>query len=157
LFQNLSPETDLETKKLLNKTIKKVGEDIENQKYNTAISCMMEFVNSAKQISLEDFKSFLIILSPFAPHLSEELYQSDNSIFLDKWPGYDKRMIIDEKIKIIVQVNGKLRDTIEVGSDSSENEVKDLIFQLEKVQKYLEGKEIKKVIFVKNKLINLVI
>jgi leucyl-tRNA synthetase len=157
LFQNLSLETDLETKKLLNKTIKKVGEDIENQKYNTAISCMMEFVNSAKQISLDDFKSFLIILSPFAPHLSEELYQSDNSIFLDKWPGYDKRMIVDEKIKMIVQVNGKLRDTIEVELDSSEPEVKELILQLEKVQKWLEGKEIKKVIFVKNKLINLVI
>ncbi|MDD5621371.1 MAG: leucine--tRNA ligase [Candidatus Pacebacteria bacterium] len=145
------------TEKLLHKTIKKVTEDIQEQKFNTAIASMMEFINNIDQICFDDFRRFLKLLSVFAPHISEELYKPESSIFNESWPEYDKKLIIDEKIEIAVQVNGKLRDTILVNLDSDEEEVKNLALQSERIQKYLEGREIKKTIFVKNKLINLVI
>ncbi len=154
--KNISDKSSFKTGKLLHKTIKKVTEDIQEQKFNTAIAAMMEFINNIDQISFEDFRKFLKILSVFAPHISEELYKPEVSIFNESWPEYNKNLIIDEKIEIIVQVNGKLRDTISVNLDSNEEEVKNLALQSEKIQKHLEEKEIGKTIFVKNKLINLV-
>ncbi|NCQ16192.1 class I tRNA ligase family protein, partial [Candidatus Falkowbacteria bacterium] len=95
-----------------------------------------------------------------APHLAEELWAelgNKESIFKEKWPEYDKKMIIDEKINLVVQVNGKVRDMIEVSVDISENEAKKIALESENIKKWLEGKEVKKVIFVKGKLINIVI
>jgi leucyl-tRNA synthetase len=159
---------DLEN--LLHKTIKKVGEDIEEFKLNTAVSAMMILANKmeeAEKINLDSYKLFLRILSPFAPHLTEELWQElgnhrqsgagKKSIFLEKWPAYDENLIKDETINLVVQINGKLRDTIVVSSDISEEEAKKEALESEKIKKWLEDREVIKVIFVKGKLINIVV
>ena len=149
--------------KMLHKTIKKVSEDMENLRFNTAISQMMIFINFASKfeaIPRAAAEKFLILLWPFVPHLAEELWEKlghKESIFKEKWPEYDKKMIIDEKINLVVQVNGKVRETIEVSADISENEAKKIALESENIKKWLEDKEVKKVIFVKGKLINIVI
>ena len=167
--QSSKPQPKIEN--LLHKTIKKVTEDIENFRFNTAISQMMIFINTliieGNRISAEDFEKFIIILSPFAPHIAEELWSSfakaskdkekyKESIFLQKWPEYDLELIKDEKITLVVQVNGKMRDSIEADAEISEKGAKELAMQSEKIKTWVEGKEIRKVIFVKGKLINIV-
>ena len=154
---------------LLNKTIKKVTEDIEAFRLNTAVSAMMILANdiseykikeSALPISKTDFLKFIQILAPFAPHLAEEIWeQSGNkeSIFLSSWPEYDKALIKDDTINLIVQINGKLRATLEVAADISAEEAFALATQQENVKKWLENKEIVKRIFVPGKLLNIVI
>jgi leucyl-tRNA synthetase len=148
---------------LLHKTIKKVGEDIENFRFNTAVSQMMILVNEMEKseiIPKEIYKNFLIILSPFAPHIAEELWNQlgiKTSIFKEKWPEYDRKLIKDEEFQLVIQINGKVRDTVAASMDMAENEAKELAMQSEKVKKHLAGKEIKKVIFVKNRLINIVV
>jgi len=155
-------KTEVTTTTLLHKTIKKITEDIENMKFNTAISAMMIFLNEVQKegISKEDFEKFLIILAPFVPHMCEELWSQlgyKESIFQQSWPKYDENLIKDDTVKIAVQINGKLRDTIEVKNNISEEEVKEKVLASEKVQKWLKGKEIVKIIFIKNKLISIVI
>ncbi len=157
-------ETEKEIKSTLHKTIKKVGEDIIEFKFNTAVSQMMILVNKIlekKEISKEDFEKFLIILSPFAPHLTEEIWREklghSESIFKASWPKYDPKLIKDEVIKLVIQINGKVRDTLDVPADISEDEAKKISQESEKIKKWLEGKEIVKIIFVKGKLINIVI
>jgi leucyl-tRNA synthetase len=148
---------------LLHKTIKKVGEDIENLKFNTAVSALMVLVNEMekqKKISLKHYSFLLILLSPFAPHLAEELWQkagNKKSIFLEKWPEYDKKIIKDQEITLVVQVNGKVRDTIETEAGVSEKQAKEIALASPKIQNWLKGKTIKKTIFVPDKLLNLVI
>jgi len=152
-----------EIKSLLHKTIKKVTEDIENFRFNTAISAMMVFVNSCEKVEKIDqdmYEKFLTILSPFAPHISEELWEKleyKESIFLQEWPKYDEVLIQDEMITLVVQVNGKVRDKLEVSADILEEEAREKALASEKVQKFIEGKEIRKVIFVKGRLVNIVI
>ncbi|MBI2630924.1 class I tRNA ligase family protein [Candidatus Nomurabacteria bacterium] len=158
--------------KILNKTIKKVSEDIEDMRFNTAISSMMMLVNEMEksEISSEDFKKFLQILAPFAPHITEELWQrtvlkrvsprtvlKKNSIHLSVWPKWDENLIQDEEIKIVVQINGKLRAEIMIKADEKEEEIKKEALQNSTVLKHIAGKELKKVIYVKNRLINIVI
>ncbi|MDD5433697.1 MAG: leucine--tRNA ligase [Candidatus Pacebacteria bacterium] len=156
--------------KLLSKTIKKVGEDIEAMKFNTAISALMILLNEMekeKEIPKEIFAKFLLILAPFAPHLAEEIWQSQaqleeksshiESIFLQDWPKYDKHLTEDKRINLIVQINGKARGAIEVIRDVSEQEALDLAKADAKINKWLEHKRIEKVIFIQNKLINFVI
>ncbi len=150
------------SQKILHKTIKKVSEDIENFKFNTAVSTLMIFMNEVKieEISSEDFKKFLQILAPFAPHVAEELWHSfgeENSIHISSWPKYDEGMIVDEEVKIIIQVNGKVRGEILVGADESEDEIKNKALENEQAKKYFSDQEIKKVIYVKGRLINIVI
>jgi len=148
---------------LLNKTVKKVTEDIENFRFNTAISKMMILVNALekeKQISENNYQKLIIILSPFAPHIAEELWSklgNKESIFLQSWPAPDEKYLKDEEIEMVVQVNGKLRDRIFVASDVTEDEAKEMALESEKVKVFTVGKEIKKVIFVAGKLINIVI
>jgi len=148
----------------LHKTIKKVTEDIELMKFNTAISAMMEFTNAWQiaeaTMSTADLADFLKILSPFAPHLSEELWQAagfKGMIFSQKWPKYNQKLIDEEKILLIIQVNGKVRDKIPANTGDSQKEAEKLAMKSQKVKKFLEGKEIKKVIFVPDKLINIVV
>ncbi len=154
---------DNSLKNLLHKTIKKVSEDIEDFKFNTAISSMMILVNNIEKqeiIAKDDFSMLLVILAPFAPHLTEELWSelgNKESIFKEKWPEYDKKLIKDETINLIVQVNGKLRDTIVAPANISEDKAKTMAMESEKIKKWTEEKEIIKVIFVKGKLINIVI
>ncbi len=145
---------------LIHKTIKKVGEDIEEFKFNTAISQMMILVNSMKDngVDKENFEKFLIILAPFAPHLAEELWSQNHktSIFKEEWPKYDENLIKDETIELAIQINGKLRDTLEVDADISENEAKEKAVT-DKIKKWTEDKEIVKIIYVKGRLINIVV
>jgi leucyl-tRNA synthetase len=161
----------------IEKTIKKVSADIEEMKFNTAISTMMIFVNEVgklESISQIAYEKFLQILAPFAPHITEEIWQklhlSPNpspdkgrgrggveSIHLSKWPKYDPSFIKDEQIKIAVQINGKVRTEMMILSDLNEEKIKKQVLVNEIVLKYLAGQEVKKVIYVKNRLINIVI
>ncbi|MDD5551865.1 MAG: class I tRNA ligase family protein, partial [Candidatus Pacebacteria bacterium] len=158
----------------LNKTIKKVGEDIENFKFNTAISQLMILKNNFFEspeslerkpgcfityIFKKDFETFLKLLAPFAPFITEKIWKDmghKKSIFKQSWPKYDEKLIKEEKITLIVQVNGKMRDKLEVEKNLSQKEVEALTLGREKIKKYVARTKIKKVIFVPNKLINLV-
>lgn len=148
---------------LLHKTIKKVSEDIENFHFNTAISEMMIFINEAekeKEISKNQYIEFLKLLAPFAPHITEEIWRKfghKKSIHLTNWPKYSKAKIKEKTFSLIVQINGKVRDQFEAPCGISENEAKDLTLKRENVNKWIGGKLIKKVIWVPNKLINIVI
>ncbi|MFA7365209.1 MAG: leucine--tRNA ligase [Patescibacteria group bacterium] len=156
-------ESDKETLNILHKTIKKVGEDIENISFHTAISQLMILLNhlSVKEkINKELVNIFAKLLSPFTPHLSEELFSlmgGIGSIFKSSWPEYSEDLIKDEKVKIAVQINGKLRDTLEVDFDSEESFVVELAKNSELVKRWIEGKDIIKIIFIKNKLLSIVI
>jgi len=156
-IRNSDPE------RLLHKTIKKVTEDIEDLKFNTAVSSMMIFINEVTgnqdSVTKEMMEKFLIILSPFAPHLAEELWQSlghRKSIFKEKWPKYDSDLVIDESVTIAIQINGKLRETILVERGISEKNLKSKIEQLPKINKHLADKQAKKFIYIKDKLVNIV-
>ncbi len=159
----LCKTTPIELKQMLHKTIKKVTEDIEDFRFNTAISQMMIFVNllgKYEKFPKKMLFKFLVLLAPFAPHIAEELYMKidgqANSIFKEEWPKYNLAMIKDETISLVVQVSSKARDVISVPAEISEEEAKEAALGSEKVKKWLEGKEIMKTIFVKGKLINLV-
>ncbi|KKR19075.1 MAG: Leucine-tRNA ligase [Parcubacteria group bacterium GW2011_GWE2_39_37] len=148
---------------LLHKTIKKVTEDIEEFRFNTAISQMMIFVNFASKfdsLPKPAVEKFLKILSPFAPHMAEELWSligNNESIFLQKWPEYNGALIRDELVNLVVQINGKVRETIEVEAGITEEAAQKIALEQEKIKPWLENKEIIKVIFVPDKLINIVV
>lgn len=154
--------TDKKIVSLLHKTIKKVSENIEDFKFNTAISSLMILVNAMEKenVSREDFGALLILLAPFAPHLAEELWEQQGnktSIFLQAWPKYDELLAKDEEVEMVVQVNGRVRDRLMVASDVTEDEVKETALESEKIKVFTGGKEIKKIIFVPGKLINIVV
>ncbi|MCK4635969.1 MAG: leucine--tRNA ligase [Candidatus Moranbacteria bacterium] len=153
-----------EIKTALHKTIKKVTEDIESLSFNTAISQMMIFSNKAlkhEKLPKPALEKFLILLAPFAPHMTEEIwrevFKNEKSIFLAKWPEYNPEMIKDDVIELIVQVNGKVRDKIKVEAEISEEDAKVKALESEKVKNHIKGKEIRKVIFVKGRLISFVV
>jgi len=154
---------DEELKKILQKTIKKVGEDIESFKFNTAVSSLMIMareMEKKKNTTKSIFEKFLILLSVFAPHLAEEIWQKlghKESIFLGEWPAYDEKLITEEKVNFIVQLNGKVRDKLELKKGLQEKEVKKIILEREKVKKWIKGKKIEKTIFLEDKLINFVL
>jgi leucyl-tRNA synthetase len=146
----------------LNKLIKKISEDIENFHFNTSVSAFMEFHNEVKDApaSVESVKIFLKLLYPFAPHITEELHQligGKKSLQLETWPTFDPKKIIDDTVEIVVQVNGKVKGKVTVPSGSDENTVKELGMNLTAVKILLEGHMVKRTIFVKDRLINLVI
>ncbi len=150
------------TQRAINKLIKKVTEDIENFRFNTSVSAFMEFYNAVKEepISKESFKKFLAVLYPFAPHLTEELHQmlgGKKSLQLEKWPKFDESKLAESTVEIIIQVNGKVRGKITVMADSKEDAVKTEALKNEGVTRALAGNEIKRLVFVPNKLINLVV
>ncbi len=146
----------------LNQTIKKVGDDIKSFNFNTAISSMMIFVNileNKNKISKKTFSDFIKILSPFAPHICEEIWHNlggKKLIVSESWPKYDEKKLVSSKVKIVVQINGKFRSAIEVKNNSSEDDVKAEALKDSNVSKWLDGKKIIKTIFVKNKIINFV-
>lgn len=159
------------TERLIHKTIKKVTDDIENFRFNTAISALMILVNyliaDKATLTRDNIKKLLLILAPFAPHLAEEVWQKhiiqdsefriENSIHNQSWPQYNSKLMKEEKITLIIQINGKVRDRIETEADISEKEARELALSREKIKKWIEGARIKKVIFVPEKLINIVI
>jgi len=167
---------------LLNQTIKKVGQDMEAFKFNTAVAAMMQFVNDWQAdkngLSKEDLVKFLAILAPFAPHITEEIYQflqisnlksqiskikdqdsKFKSIHLEKWPEFDPALLVKDDVIIVVQVNGKVRDNMIVQSAKCkvQSYVEEEAIKSEKVKPYLEGKDIKKVVYIQNRIINFVI
>lgn len=147
---------------LINETITKVENGIESFSFNTAVSSLMilsrEFENQAK-IPAKDFMVLLQLIAPFAPHVTEEIWQSlgnKTSIHQSAWPKWDPKIAGQKKTMIVVQVNGKVRDQFEAGMDLSENEIKTLALELDTVKKWLNGSQPRKIFFVKNRLINLV-
>ncbi len=162
-----NPKSKIQNKKLeilLHRTIKKITEDIENLRFNTAISALMILLNEfekQKEIYLTHYTQYIILLSPFAPHIAEELWSQmghKKSIFLEKWPKYNPKLIIEEEITIVVQVNGKVRDQIKIAAEAGEREVKNAALESEKIRKYIPNTNaVKKVIFVPMRLINFVI
>ena len=155
---------DNEAIKILNKTIKKVSEDIESYKFNTAIAQMMILVNygrpSDDKMFLEWKEKFIIMLSAFAPHIWEELYSTlwkNESVFFADWPVFDKKLVVDDTIIIWVQVLWKVRWEIEVSKDESKEVVLKKAKSLESVKKWIDGKELIKEIYVPGRIVNLVV
>jgi leucyl-tRNA synthetase len=147
---------------ILHKTIKKVTEDIENFKFNTAISAMMILVNEmeAGSYTQADYATFLQILAPFAPHLTEEVWSelgTTTSIHTSFWPDYDESKLVDKNVTMAIQIAGKMRGTIEIARDSEDYHVIEEVKKHEAYQKYVGTAEPKKVIVVKNKIVNVVI
>ncbi len=151
-----------ETTKILNKYTKEIGDDIKDLKFNTGVSGLMKLLNEleARDISKNEYELLLKLLAPFAPHMAEELWQSvlknKKSIHLEKWPECDEKLLAEEKIRLVIQVNGRVRETLEVKKGLIEDEAKRLAMESENVKKYLIG-EVKKVIYVKDRIINLVV
>ncbi len=157
----------------LHQTIKKTTEDIEKRyNFNTAISAVMELVNETykyNERSVGDRNRYLIreisvnivlMLAPFAPHITEELWEAvgnDKSVHLQAWPKYNKNLATAEEITLVVQVNGKVRDRIQVAADISEEEMKERALASEKISRFTEGKDIIKTIIVPGKLVNIVV
>ncbi len=152
-----------ETLRILHRTIQKVTEDTENLRFNTAISALMELCNhltASKTRSYPALRTFLILLSPYAPHLAEELWQvlgENGSITKQTWPVYDPALLVAETLEIPVQINGKLRVKLEVPAGIDEKELESLALADAKVQSYLQGKTIKLIKVVPSRLINIVV
>ncbi len=147
---------------LLNNSIKKIGEDIESFKLNTAISQMMITLNAFEENGLtsEVYKTFVLLLAPFAPHMAEELWQklgSQTSVHQAGWPKYDQTKLESKSVTISVQINGKLRATIECARSTSQDDVLKLAKEDKNVSKWLEKTETIKIIFVPDKLVNIVV
>lgn len=160
ISKNAQVKNEIEV--LLNKTIKKVEEDILSLGYNTAISALMILVNALdkeEQVPQSVFETVLKILSPFAPFISEELWEiiwNKDSVHKENWPTYDSSKLIDSSVKIAIQVNWKVRDEIEINFDEDEQEVKKIALVRENIVKHIDWKEIKKIVYVKNKLLSIV-
>lgn len=159
--------TVLRAYKKLNQTIKKVEDDIGALQLNTAIASMMELLNVMDELDIDKsnvlgfcVKRLVQILAPFAPHISEEIWEilgNKESIFKSEWPIYDKEAIKEEKITFVVQVNGKLRASMSIPVNTPEEDAKKIALENERVKKFIENKKIVKSIFVSNKLINIVV
>ena len=152
-----------EFKRTWHRTIKKITEDYEALRFNTAISQMMIFVNDAykqETLPIEGMKHFVQMLSPIAPHIAEELWEKlggTDSVTYAPWPEYDEKWIVDNEVEIVVQVNGKIIDRVKVAADADEESLTETAKGLEKVQQAMTGKQIRKVIAVKGKLVNIVV
>ncbi|MDI6734205.1 MAG: alpha/beta fold hydrolase [Patescibacteria group bacterium] len=161
-IKNKNSKDDESIKTLLHKTIKKATEDINEYKFNTAISALMVLLNNmeGKELSREIKEIFLKLLNPFAPYLVEELwYNLGNKNFIQKesWPEFDEKYLKEDSFELVIQVNGKHRATIVVGVGIKEDEAQKLALAQEKVKNFINNQKIKKVIFVPNRLINFVV
>ncbi len=158
IVEEKTPELDY----IFNFTVKKVSEDIDTLDFNTAISQMMIFINEcykAEKVNKEMIIDFIKILSPIAPHVCEEMHQhytGKETLAYEPWPQYDEAKLVVDEVEIVVQVNGKLRGRVNVALNSTEEEVKELALQIPTVMAQTEGKMIRKIIYVPNKLINIV-
>lgn len=152
-----------EIKIKFNKTIKELENDLETQKYNIAIARLMKLTNelfATQKISKTLWLDFLPLIAPFTPAIAEEMWENSgqtNSIFNNNWPKFDSEKLKNETINFVIQVNSKVRDVVEVEKDLEEETLKNIIHEREKVKKWIEGKRIKRYIFVKNKLLNIIL
>jgi leucyl-tRNA synthetase/predicted alpha/beta hydrolase family esterase len=148
---------------LIHKTIKKVTEDINEFRFNTAVSALMIMVNemhNQKEVGQEVYDKFLVLLSPFAPHLTEEIWEkfgNKASIHLQPWPEYDPELAKENEIEFVIQINGKVKDKCVMPADVSEEDVLQYIEKSERIQKLISDKQIVKKIFVPGKLLNIVV
>jgi len=155
-------DTDSQGLTLMHQTIKKVSDDIESMKFNTAVSSLMIYVNTLdkkNKISQEEFKTLILLLAPFAPHITEELWLllgRKDSIHIQNWPTYDSKKLIKDEIILAVQINGKVKANVLVSRDQSEEEIKTMALALPEVNKWLKGKKPERVIVVPRKIISIV-
>lgn len=161
LEEHITDKESSESLKQLHKVIKKVGEDIVELKFNTAISAMMMFLNQAEKngLSSDSYNSFLQILAPFAPHLTEELWSKNNSasIHSTSFPNYDDSLVKDDIVTIGVQINGKLRGDISVSPQATEEEVQKAAHENQQISSKLEGATVVKVVYVPGRILNFII
>ena len=161
-------DPDKVQQKVLHATIKKVTEDIESFSFNTAISQMMIFVNAftnVETIPLSAMRSFLVLLSPFAPHIASELWERLNTKFTDargditeqSWPDYEERLLVQDEVEIVIQINGKLRDRMKMSIHATEQELKTAALSNRKIQDRIAGKTVRNVIVVPRRLVNIVV
>jgi leucyl-tRNA synthetase len=149
--------------KVLHATIKKVTEDIESLSFNTAISQMMIFVNAftnAETIPTSAMRIFLLLLNPFAPHISSELWEklkSSGDITAQAWPSYDAKFLVEDEVEIVIQINGKVRDRMMMSMSATEDEMKAAVLANPKIMQLIAGKSISKVVVVPKKLVNVVL
>ena len=156
-------EATPEQLKVLHNCIKKVTEDMEHLRFNTAISAMMVFTNEASNWDIRPLSvmnDFLLLLAPFAPHIAEELHAKangrDSTLAYQPWPSHDEAHLVESTIEMAVQVNGKLRDRIQIPADMDKSDIERIAMESENVQRHTEGKNVKKVIVIPGKLVNIV-
>ncbi|MBM2818251.1 MAG: leucyl-tRNA synthetase [Parcubacteria group bacterium] len=162
-ISNLKSEAkpDPKFESLLHKTIKKISEDIENFHFNTAISALMILLNEMEKqdlLKIEDYKLLIKLLSPFAPHIAEELWSDiggKKSIHLEKWPEYDESKLQSDEMTIIVQVNGKVRGSFKAIKGQKQEEIESIALSLPPIKKWVGGNQIKKIFFVKGKVVSI--
>ncbi len=158
-----SDEIRSELESVFHKTIKKVGDDIENIKFNTAIAALMTLINDLanKGVTREELRIFSILLNPFAPHVTEEVWEqqklSDDLVAEAEWPKYDEAKCKDETVEIVVQVNGKIKSKLVIAVDAEQSEVLETAKADEKVSQAIGNMNIVKEIYVKGKLVNIVV
>jgi len=156
-------QADEETLRVLHQTIKKVGDDIEQFGFNTAISQMMIFVNHLNKQTVRPksaVEKFILVLSPFAPHVAEECWKKlghDESLAYHSWPDYDSELVKEKEIELAVQIKGKIKDRIVVAADATEEQIKEKALSSEKVIAAMAGSEPKKIIVIKSRLVNIIV
>jgi leucyl-tRNA synthetase len=160
--ENLKPECDVQLTRTLHRTIKKVSEDVAAFKFNTAIASLMELTNAIYQsgVDKETFSRLVLMLAPIAPHFAEELWHElgeKESIFKASFPQYDPKMLVEETLTYVIQVNGKLRAKIDVPADIPVDKLKELVLSDEKVAPWIKDKPVKNFIIVPQKLVNIVV
>ncbi|MDE7039959.1 MAG: leucine--tRNA ligase [Limosilactobacillus sp.] len=162
LRDRVSTINDGKLTKVYNQTVKKVTEDYERMHFNTAISQLMVFVNEAYKVDdlpVEYMKGFVKMIAPIMPHMAEELWSQfgeSETITYQPWPTYDPKALVEDEVEMIVQVNGKVRAKIKMAKDTDRDEAQQLALANEHVKKFTDGKDIKKVIVVPNKIVNIV-
>ena len=160
-IKNIEPTTDFE--RLYHQTVKKVGDDIENLRFNTAISQMMIFLNEAMKLEIRPRKlmeNFVLLLAPFAPHIAEEIWEilgHKKSTAYEPWPIYDEAKCAESTVEVVLQINGKVRSKISVANDTPVTELELLAFKDANIKRYTDGKHIIKKIVIPNKLVNIVV
>jgi leucyl-tRNA synthetase len=160
-LRDVAPTADYE--RLYHQTVKKVGDDIDALRFNTAISQMMIFVNETMKLEVRPRKlleNFILLLSPFAPHLAEELWEKlghAKSTAYEPWPVYDETKCAESTVEVVLQINGKIRSKVAVAKDTSDAELERLALDDANIKRYTDGKHIIKRIIVSNKLVNIVI
>lgn len=159
---NISDSESEDTTKILHKTIKKVETDVSKLKFNTALSAMMQFINHVEKESItkESYEILLKLLAPYAPHFSEELWSilgNDSSIHTESWPEYDEGLVKDDTVTIGIQVNGKVRAEHDFKVDALQEEVEEVVKSIPEIVKWVEDKEIVKVVYVPGRIVNVVV
>ena len=161
--EKLNDKHGYQNEVLVNQTIKKVSDDIENIKYNTAVSALMILLNNyedEESITKDEYRTLLHLLNPFAPHITEELnekYSLGKPLCESNWPKYDETKIENDNYELVFQVNGKVRGKMEVAKETSKQEMEKLAKENENVKKFIEGKEIVKIITIPGRLVNIVV